>query len=41
MSNRGLQIIQDIKDLIGLALWLVLLQSPIILIFLLIKEFTS
>ena len=41
MSNRGLQMLQDAKDLVGLGLWLALLQSPIILTFLLIKEFVS
>lgn len=40
MSNKGLQMLQEAKDLVGLALWLVLLQSPIILIVLLVRELT-
>lgn len=38
MSNKAVQLLQDVKDLVGLALWLVLLQSPIILIVLLVRE---
>ena len=40
MSNKAEQLLQDVKDLVGLALWLVLLQSPIILIVLLVRELT-
>lgn len=40
MSNKAVQFLQDVKDLVGLALWLVLLQSPIILIILLVRELT-
>jgi len=40
MSNKAVQLLQEVKDLVGLALWLVLLQSPIILIVLLVRELT-